>query len=267
MSILQAIILGIVQGIAEFLPISSSGHLILMQAAFDMGHLEDAFTFDIVVHAGTLVAIIAVFWKDIWSILRNPFSKMTGLLIAGSIPVAVAGFFFRDVIESFRGGIWLAIAFTITGCLLLFADKFKTGTKEERDITFVDAIIVGCMQALALPPGISRSGTTIAGALSRGINRETAARFSFLLAAIAIAGVSGLEAVLVITGDTVDGYAVGMSAMIVGFIASAVVGYAAIKFLLRLIKAAKLRYFSYYVWALAAFILLDLIAEFNLLRW
>ncbi|MCL2841489.1 MAG: undecaprenyl-diphosphate phosphatase [Defluviitaleaceae bacterium] len=266
MTIFQAIILGIIQGIAEFLPISSSGHLILFQAVFDMSHLENAFTFDIVVHAGTLVAIMAVFWQDIWNILKNPFSKMTGLLIVGSVPVAVVGFFFRGVIENFRGGLWLAIAFTITGCLLIFADKFTAGKKEARDMTYIDAIIVGCMQALALPPGISRSGTTIAGGLARGLSRETAARFSFLLAAISIAGVSGLETILVFTGETPNGYTVGMGAMIAGFIASAIVGYAAIKLLLKIVKAAKLRYFSYYVWALAAFILLDLLI-FNLLGW
>jgi undecaprenyl-diphosphatase len=255
MSILQAIFLGIVQGIAEFLPISSSGHLVVLQRVFGME--EPALTFDIILHLGTLVAIVIVFWQDIFAIIKNPFGKMTGLLIVGTLPVVIAGFFLRDVIENYlRSGLVLALAFTLTGALLVMADKFTWGRKEERDITYLDALVVGCLQALALPPGISRSGTTITGALARGINREAAAKFSFMLAMIAIAGAGTLEAFLLITREG-EGADIGIAPMIVGFIVSAVVGYLAIKLLLRLIKACKLRYFSYYVWVLAGLILLD----------
>ena len=255
MNILQAVILGIVQGITEFLPISSSGHLIVLQRVFGME--EPALTFDIVVHLGTLLAIIAFFWKDIVALIKNPFCKLTGLLIIGSLPVVIVGFIFRNAIENnFRAGIWLATAFTITGILLVVADRFSTGTKEERDITWLDALFIGCCQALALPPGISRSGTTITGSLTRGLNRETAARFSFLLALIAIAGAGVLETIEVVQdGARVD--AIGIMPLTFGFLASALVGYLCIRLLLKLIKACKLRYFSFYLWGLAALILVD----------
>ena len=255
MTVLQAIILGIVQGVAEFLPISSSGHLIVLQRVF--GIQEPALTFDIVVHVGSLVSIAIVFWHDIWAILKNPFSKMTGLLIVATIPAVIAGFFFRDIIENYlRTGIWLAAAFTLTGFLLIFADKFTHLPKEEKDITYLDAIIIGVMQAMALPPGISRSGTTIMGALSRGINREAAAKFSFMMAMIAIGGAGTLEIFEIATGREVFEYVPPLQ-MFAGFVSSALVGYVAIKFLLKLIKACKLRYFSYYVWGLAVLVLID----------
>ena len=260
MNIWQAIILGIVQGVAEFLPISSSGHLVILHTVFGVDMEDPAFfTFDIVVHLGSLLAIVLVFWNDIWALIKKPFSKMTGLLIVGSIPVVVAALLFGNIIETYlRTGVWLAAAFIVTGFLLLFADRFTAGKKEERDITYVDALIVGCMQALALPPGISRSGTTITGALSRGINRETAARFSFMLAIIAIAGAGAREGLRVFTGGTSTA-TVTAAPMIIGFVTSLVVGYFSIKLLLELIKRCKLRYFSYYVWGLAGLILLDLV--------
>jgi len=259
MTIFQAIILGIVQGVAEFLPISSSGHLVLLHQVFGVDMEDPAFfTFDIVVHIGSLIAILIVFWNDIWALIKNPFSKMTGLLIVGTIPAVIAGLFFRNFIEVLRNGIWLAAAFTVTGFLLMAADKFADGKKSERDITYLDALFVGVLQALALPPGISRSGTTITGALYRGINREVAAKFSFMLAIIAIAGAGTLETAQVLRGGVYIG-TVGILPMAVGFVVSLVVGYFSIRLLLKLIKACKLTYFSYYVWALAGLILLDVV--------
>ena len=256
MSVLHALILGIIQGVAEFLPISSSGHLIVLQRLF--GIEEPAFTFDIVVHIGSLVAIVIVFWRDILEIIKNPFSKMTGLLIVGTLPVVFAGLFMRNIIEdNFRSGIWLATAFTITGVFLIIADKSTNTTKEEKDITYLDALVVGAFQALALPPGITRSGTTIMGGLTRGISRAAAAKFSFMLAIIAIAGAGTLEAVQVVRSDYGLAGTVGATQLIVGFVASLVVGYFSIRLLLKLIRSCKLRYFSFYVWGLAALILLD----------
>ena len=257
MEYIHAIMMGIVQGISEFLPISSSGHLAVMQRVFDWE--EPSLTFDIILHLGTLVSIFIVFRQDIWERIKNPFSKMTGLLIIATIPAVIAGLFMRDAVENYlRSGIWLAAAFTVTGFLLVAADSFKNLHKTERDISYIDALVVGVMQALAIPPGISRSGTTITGGLMRGINREDATRFSFLLALIAIAGAGALEAILLFTrGEEEASFVIGTGPMIVGFIVSAVVGYFAIKLLLKLIRACKLRYFSYYVWTLAGLILLD----------
>jgi len=257
LSVIQGIILGILQGIAEFLPISSSGHLILGQRIF--GLEEPMFTFDIVVHIGTLLSILAVFYKDVWKLIKNPFSKMTGLLIVGTIPVVIAGFFLRGIIDTtLRGPLVLGTAFFITGILLLICDRIKNPTKTESEITFKDALIIGLMQAMALPPGISRSGATISGALFCGISREAAAKFSFMLAIIAIAGAGVLESVQVIRGDAVL-ESIGFGALAAGFISSAIVGFLSIKLLLKLIKAAKLKYFSFYVFFLSGFILADYI--------
>lgn len=261
MGIFQAIILGFVQGIAEFLPISSSGHLVILHNMFGV-NLDDPtlFTFDIVVHLGSLVAIILVFWADIFELIKNPFSKATGLLIVGTIPAVVAAVFFGDIIESYlRTGIWLVAAFTVTGFLLIYADRVSATAKTAKtEITYKDAIIVGCMQALALPPGISRSGTTITGALARGLDRATAAKFSFMLAIIAISGAGLREGARFFSGD-IETAAIAIAPMVAGFITSLVVGYFSIKLLLELIKKCKLVYFSYYVWGLAALILLDLV--------
>jgi len=259
MTIFQAIVLGIIQGVAEFLPISSSGHLVLFHQMFGVDAKDPAFfTFDIVVHIGSLVAIFIVFWNDIWALMKNPFSKMTGLLIVGTIPTVIAGLFLRNFMDVLRNGIWLAAAFTVTGFLLMAADRFAEGKKTEREMTYLDALFVGVLQACALPPGISRSGTTITGALYRGINRETAAKFSFLLAIIAISGAGALEAVEFLRGGIYIG-TVGVAQMIVGFTVSLVVGYFSIRLLLKLIKSCKLMYFSYYLWALAGLILLDVV--------
>jgi len=257
MTIWQAIILGIVQGIAEFLPISSSGHLVLMQRVFGID--LPSMTFDILVHLGSLCAVFAVFWKDILALIKKPFQKMTAMLIVGTIPAVVVGFAFKDQIEQiFNQGFFLAIAFAITGLLLLAADSIPVARsrKEEKDMTLIDALIIGCMQALALPPGISRSGATITGGLLRGLNRETAARFSFLLSIIAIGGAGLLEAweiyespEIISRGDILP--------FIIGFIAAAVSGYFAIRLLLELIKKCNLKYFSYYLFILAALILVD----------
>ena len=257
MSIFQAIILGIVQGITEFLPISSSGHLIILHQFF--GIEKGAFTFDIVVHLGTLVAIVIYFWADILALIKKPFSKMTGLLVVGTIPVVIAGFFLRNVMDNFRTGIWLAAAFTLTGVLLMVADRITTtARKEERDITWLDAFIIGCFQALGIPPGISRSGTTITGGLVRGLNRETAARFSFLLAIIAIAGATVLEHMSeFVQGDGANIAAIGIAPVIVGFIVATIVGYLSISLLLKLLKACKFKYFSFYLWGLAVLLFVD----------
>jgi len=255
----HAIILGIVQGIAEFLPISSSGHLIVTQRILDI-KIEDEFlfTFDIVVHLGSLLAILIVFWADIWKLIKNPFCKMTVLLIIGTIPAVFAGVFLQDImVDNLRSGIWLAAAFTLTGFLMMLADSFPPGTKEESEITYLDALFVGVCQALALPPGISRSGTTITGALSRKIKREAAARYSFLLAIIAIGGAGTLDGVKFIRGNSAALNEIGAAPMIIGFFTSLIVGYFSIRLLLQLIKVCKLKYFAFYLWGLAGLITLD----------
>lgn len=255
MNMLNAVLLGIIQGITEFLPISSSGHLALFHQIF--GITEPTLTFDVVLHVGTLIPVIIVFWKEIFSLLKKPFQKITYCLVIATLPIVATSLIFNDIIESlFIGGRFLAIGFVITGFVLLFADRVKDGEKREKDITFADSLLIGCMQAIAIVPAISRSGCTISGALSRRLSRDTAARFSFLLSIPAILGAAVLQVKDIISGDLVLATR-DIIPMLMGFVAAALSGYLSIRFMLKIIRACKLRYFSYYVFALAGFILAD----------
>ena len=255
MSVLEAVFLGIIQGIAEFLPISSSGHLALFQRLF--GIEEATLSFDVLLHVGTLIPVCIIYWKELMKLLRKPFQKTTYLLIVGTIPAVVAALVLGDVIESLLTNmLFLAGGFALTAVILFLADKVRPGTKEERDMTYVDALLIGCAQGVAIAPAISRSGSTISASLLRGLNRETAARFSFLLSIPAILGAAVLEMKDVVAGGE---FLAGISPVsaIAGFLAAALSGYLAIQFLLRLIRNAKLKYFSVYLLALSAFILVD----------
>jgi len=256
MTLWQAIVLGVVQGIAEFLPVSSSGHLVVLQTVF--GIEQPGITFDIVLHLGSLSAVFAVFWKDIKNLVTNPFQKLTGLLIVGTIPAVIVGFMFKSEIERiFVQGFYLALAFIFTGILLWVADSIGQGSKRTvKSISYFDALTIGLMQAVGIPPGISRSGATITGGLICGLSRETAARFSFLLSIIVIAGAGTLEAWELYT-EQVRFYTSDLLPFMLGFFAAALSGYLAIRLLLQLIKSCKLRYFSYYLFVLGAWILVD----------
>lgn len=256
MEIWEAVILGILQGIAEFLPISSSGHLVLLQKILGIDG-EANITFDIILHLGTLIPVFIVYWNDIWAIIKKPFQKMTFMIILGTIPTVIFALLFKDGIEGFfESGKYLGYAFIFTGVVLLYADRTGKGRRSEKDMNIVDAAAVGCMQAVAIIPAISRSGSTISGALFRKLDRETAAKYSFLLSIPAILGAAVLEIKKFIDGEAVIDNVLS-APYIFGFLASAVFGYIAIKFMLRLINNCKLRYFSIYVFILGALIIFD----------
>lgn len=253
MSLIQAIILGIVQGITEFLPISSSGHLVLMQKIF--GITEPALLFDTCVHLGTLLAVFAVFREDILSILKKPFQKMTWLLIAGTIPTAIIGVLFKDFFEElFHTGSTLGVEFLVTGLILLWSGTQQNGKKGLKQTTYLDAAFVGLMQGAAILPAISRSGLTISGALFRKLDREFAARFSFLLSIPAILGATVFQ-----LKDIAEAGSTGLSygTLVTGSLAAALAGYLSIKYMLEILKKGKLKYFSYYVFVLGALVLID----------
>ncbi|MCL2575230.1 MAG: undecaprenyl-diphosphate phosphatase [Defluviitaleaceae bacterium] len=264
MNLFEAVILGIIQGLTEFLPVSSSGHLQLLHALFGID--EPTLMFDVWLHVATLIPVFIVFRKTIWELIKNPFQKMTLLLIIGTIPAVIAALFFGEQIESlFEGGSigFLAVTFAITGFLLLFADWAASrlgGKKTTEDMSWVDAAIIGVAQAFAIPPGISRSGTTLSTALGRKLNRDEAAKFIFLLSIPAILGAT-INEIMKIVRLPEDAYepifAFGLPAMIAGFIAAALAGYLAVQLMLALIRKAKLRYFSIYVFALAIFVAVD----------
>lgn len=251
MNILQATVLGLVQGLAEFLPISSSGHLILARAIMGISD-ETASTgafmmLDVLLHAGTLLAVMAVFWRDWWDILKNPFkSKTLLLLIIASIPALLAVVLLGDVIDSFFTGWFLGVSFLITAIFMLIAEHVsRRKIKWAEHPGFKHAICMGIMQAIALLPGVSRSGSTLMGGVSSGLNRKSSAKFAFMMSAPAILGS------LIFEGkDAIEmGYLSELALVptIVGVIVAAVSGYLAIRFMLRLINKVSLNWFALYV--------------------
>lgn len=257
MNLLQAIILGIVQGIGEFLPISSSAHLILVRYLFKFPELEESFglAFDVSLHIGTLVAVLFVFWKDWWNLVTGAVkgivknektfnSRMFWYLVVATIPGAVIGFAFEDVIEHLvRGNVLIiSILLAVMGVLIYLGDKwsekkYKNPVKYE-DMTFKQTFIIGLSQALAVIPGFSRSGTTILAARLMGISREAAAKFTFLLSTPIIFGAAVLKIKDLLVGfDTT---------ILVGIITAAIVGVLSIKFLLKYIKKNDFAVFAYY---------------------
>ena len=247
MTALQALILGIVQGFAEFLPISSSGHLALGSVLFG---LEDTMLFHVIVHVGTLIPVVIVFRKDIWELMRRPFQKKTLLLVIATIPAAAVGALFASRIESaFSSLTFIAFGFVITGIALMVSDRIRKNKKTQEEMGVTDAALIGVAQAVAVFPGVSRSGATIVMALGRGINREAAAKFSFLMSIPIILGALAYHLWEVVRNP--DAVYINYTTLSIGFVTSAITGYLAIRLLLAAVKKAKLSYFAYYVLALA----------------
>ncbi|MDQ0229454.1 undecaprenyl-diphosphate phosphatase [Metabacillus malikii] len=248
---LQAFILGIIQGLTEFIPISSTGHLYLGRAFFG---LEEAGLFlDTMLHIGTLIALV-VFYKDIIiSMLKKPFSRITLLLVIGTIPAVIAGLLFNDFFEEIsKTGVTIGWEFLITGLFLWFADTIKNGAKKMEDISIFDSFFIGSFQALAIFPAISRSGMTIVGALIRKMDKEAAAYFSFLLSIPAICGGVIFQLKDVMTGNVPQ---ISLASMLVATLASAFFGYLAVRFMISFIKKQSLKIFAVYVWILGIIIL------------
>lgn len=247
MDILKSIILGIIQGLTEFLPVSSSGHIELGKAL--LGTEEVGIDFSILVHIATALSTVIVFRSDIGTLLSDIFSldreslEYAGKLLLSAVPVAIVGFAFEDKIEVlFEGKIILVGAMLIITALLLFLTmRVKSSDKS---ITFGHVIIIGIAQMLAIMPGISRSGATIATALLMNIDRSKAAKFSFLMVLIPIFGKAFLDTIKMVQGETA--WQLGTDVAIAGFLASFLSGLLACSFMLRVVKGGKLYYFSIY---------------------
>lgn len=253
MNTIQAIILGLIQGLTEFLPISSSGHLVLFQKIFGIN--EPTLIFDTMVHVGTLAAVVTVLWKEIFSILKKPFQKLTWLLVAGTIPTGIIAFMFKDSLEAmYKTGSTLGFEFLATGFIILFADRLNTGRKHVRETSYLDAAFIGIMQGAAIMPAISRSGLTISGALLRNLDREFAAKFSFLLSIPAILGAAVFQAKDILESGSGTVFTAPIAT---GTIAAAVAGYFSIRFMIVLLKKGSMKYFSYYVFAVGGLVILD----------
>lgn len=254
MNILQGIILGLVQGLTEFLPVSSSGHLVLFQNAMGIDSGNMLF-FNVMVHVGTLVAIFVVFWKDIVSLLRHPVQKLMGLLIVATVPAVIAQLLIGDFIEESFGGQYLGVGFLLTAVLLTVAEVLSAQkSRKKKEISYPNALGIGCMQAVAVFPGISRSGSTLAGSLFMGLDRSLAAKFSFLMSIPVILGSTLLEGYKLVT----DGAgAVFVWPTILGMIAAGLSGYFAVRFMLNLIRKRKMYGFAIYVLVLGLLVILD----------
>ncbi|MDD5760823.1 MAG: undecaprenyl-diphosphate phosphatase [Candidatus Pacebacteria bacterium] len=261
MSFIQIITLSVIQGITEFLPISSSGHLAILQVFWQLE--EPPIAFDVILHFGTLGAILAVFYQEIKAILKNKNWKIIKLVIIGTIPVSVFGLLFKSTIENqFSSLKFIGFAFLITGLFLLLTKFIKTPNNElslqapgepenMSEISWVDALIIGLAQTVALFPGISRSGMTIAAGLFRKLKPETAYEFSFLLAIAAILGAVILQ-IPNLTQQEQNNYFIYAFGALVAFLT----GIISLKALPRILKQGKLFWFSPYLFILGLIILI-----------
>ncbi|MDR2768369.1 MAG: undecaprenyl-diphosphate phosphatase [Treponema sp.] len=268
-NVFEAILLGAVQGLTEFLPVSSSGHLVLVQ---NILHIEaPALFFDTLLHGGTLVAVIVVLRRDIWALLRSPFQRLTWLLLIATAVTAVFAFLLKDYIEeAFASGRVLGFAFLFTSAALFIAEYLfhRSGApRSDAEMGLLESLFIGALQGVAIIPGVSRSGLTLSGALSCKLERDFAARFSFLLSIPAILGALLLqikelydysrfqsvnpEARKVIVGgiDTIP--------LMAGTLTALLVGFASMVLMMRIVRERSLRGFGVYTAILGLLILLD----------
>ncbi len=272
MTYLEAAILGLVQGLAEFLPISSSGHLALLQQWFGIDE-NKVLLFAVLLHVGTLVSVFIVYWKDIWELIvelcltikdlctgkglrleERPVRKLGVMIIVATIPTAIIGILFSDLFDKLYTSVLpIGIGLVITGFLLVMAERTGTSNRGIEKMNFCNALFIGTVQGIAICPGISRSGSTLFGSLICNLDRKFAVKFVFLISIPSILGSAIME--------TPDAIAAGMEMsqlgpIIVGMAVAAVSGLIAIKTMIKIVSDKKLSYFSYYVWALGAAVII-----------
>ncbi len=277
----QAILLGLVQGLTEFLPVSSSGHLMIFKELLGVDG-EGFLDFTVTVHMATVLSTIIVFWSAIWALLKGLFkfkyndeTDYICKLIVSMIPVAVVGFLFKDKVEALFGDSLtvVGICLIITAVLLFLSDHVRIGGKEKKQddakgtplaeekgprngISYLQAFIVGIGQSLAVAPGLSRSGTTIATGLVSGVKRSVMAQFSFLMVLVPILGEQLLDILKVASGSEVLGGGVGVGALILGFVSAFLSGLFACKAMVALVRKSKLSWFALYCVIVAVLILI-----------
>ncbi len=272
--LIKSIILGLIQGLTEFLPISSSGHLVICKSLLDME--TQGVIWEIALHFSTLLAIIGVFYKDIFMILKSaclsckklfsgesiinifkndPLTRIFLLIIIGTIPTVIIAFSFRTAFESLFNKPGIAgYMLIVTGTMLWFTKYDLRTDSNKKNLGISDALIIGAVQGLAITPGISRSGTTIATATFRGVDRETAARFSFLLVIPVILGAMAMMA-----KDTITLKNEEISYLLIGSVVALITGYISLRILIRIVNNGKLHLFSYYCWPAGLFVIFDFI--------
>lgn len=267
MSLLSAILLGLIQGVAEFLPISSSGHLAIAEHLLSSGSTEVPGFYDVLLHLGTLIAVFAAYWQDIVDMIRElidgvrdlahgstpnpvpPARRMILLIIVGTLPL-FAVLPVHDLIEGLGDSLYfVAAALVVTGGLLFFSDRVRKGRKTEKNASLVDVLLVGVAQAIATCPGISRSGTTITAGCFVGFERKFAVRFSFLLSIPAILGANILSLKSALEGEIIWA---DVPVYLVGVAVAAGVGYLCIRLLRMIADKGRFGWFAYYCWAAGA---------------
>ncbi len=273
MSILNAIFLGFVQGVAEFLPISSSGHLAVLQNVFHLQTAEEGHLFfDVLLHLGTVVSIVVVYWKDIVYIVRDtvdflrtarytdpqarkehPGGRFLLMLIIGTLPLFLILPFHDSLEQLYYSTAFIGAAFILTGCVLFVSDRMAPGRKNERTMKITDALIIGVCQAIATIPGISRSGCTITAGIATGQSRGYAMKYSLLMSVPAVLGANLLSLVKALKNHVDWSY---LPAYVIGTVVAMVVGYVSILLLQRILKKGKFGKFSYYLWGVGALTLI-----------
>lgn len=266
MTYIQAAILGLIQGLAEFLPISSSGHLALLQHFFGV-NADNVVIFTVLLHVGTLISVFFMYWHDILELIielgltikdiftgkglrldERPVRKLGVMIITATIPTAIIGFAFNDFFEGLYSNIlFIGIGFLITGTFLFIAERIGSNKTDIERMNFRNAIFVGVMQGVAIYPGISRSGSTLMAGLTAGLKREFAVRFAFLISIPSIMGSALLEGKDAVEAGIDTAFA---GPILLGMAVAAVSGVLAIKLMIKVVSDKKLKYFSYYVWAL-----------------
>ena len=287
MTYLMSILMGLIQGVAEFLPISSSGHLALFQAFFGMENVEEQHMFfTVLLHFGTLISVCIVYWRDIVEMIREfflgiaalfskrpdrgappPARRLVMLIILGTLPLFVMVFLKGAIEALFVSSIPVSCMLLLTGFILFFSDRLARGRKTAKNATVTDALLVGCAQAVAIIPGISRSGATISAGMMRGFDRNFAVRFSFLLSLPAIVGANILELKDAVTAADFSTAVVPLLPVyLVGVLAAAVVGYFAIRLVKSLADKGKFGKFAYYCWGVGGVSLIAGILKFVILK-
>ena len=263
MTYLTAIVLGLIQGVAEFLPVSSSGHLAIVQNFLNIGQTEEHLFFDVLLHLGTLAAVIIAYWRDVRSVVREGLCmmhlkklprgqkpdrltrRMIMFLIFATLPLVFV-VFFKDPVESlYYNTFFIGFALVATGFLLFAADRWGHGNKTVRSATIFDVLIVGVSQMIAVVPGLSRSGTTVSAGMLRGFDRSFAVQFSFLLSIPAVLGANLLSLVDAVQAGINWSY---VPMYLVGVAVAFVSGYLAIYFLRMIVQRGKFGGFAYYCW-------------------
>ena len=252
---MKYVLLGIIQGLTEFLPVSSSGHLVIFQTLFKVPY---SIAFDVVVHLATALAVAVYFWKDILEIL-NPKSKIQTrklllYLIIGTIFTGILGLTFKDFFESLFSSVFAVGWFLLlTGLIIVLAEWIGKGRRKLEEMNIWDAVLIGLAQGCSIAPGLSRSGTTISASLARNLDRNLAARFSFLLSIPAILGAGLVQSKAIIKAGTIG---IGIWSLILGFIAAFISGLVAIKIFMNIIQRMSIRGFAYYCFVAGILVLL-----------